>query len=399
MTAADTDGTTPGYPSRSNRTTDVPPPTEMPDKALVVSDFTGNTDKIERHIGPLAAVADETTMVCLTPNRDLDTVEYVTVPSIGFRPLSLVVLFVVALVEGVRNDYDAIVCFSLLPYGCFGLCLRPLVGAPVHLGIIGADLDLHAVSWYGPAVRTLFCLFDSVSVPGEQHRRRLVGMGVPPHRVTVLTNAIDSSVYRPPDGSVEREYDFVWAGRFSEEKDPVAFVRSLALLRERGHDFRAVMLGDGHLEPEVAAAIDDAGLSDAVELAGWVEEPVEYYRRSRVFALTSSRDALALSLLEAMATGLACVAPAVGNTADVVDHRENGFLLPDADETSLADSFEALLRDPTLRDRLGKNAATVRPRFSYARAREDWERISRVLAGRCEPGNSVEPFRVNRADD
>lgn len=370
----------------------------MPDKTLVVSDFTGNTDKIERHIGPLAAVADETTMVCLTPDRDLEAIEYVTAPSLGFRPLSLVALFVVALVESVRDDYDAVVCFSLLPYGCFGLCLRPVAGAPVHLGIIGSDLDLHAVSWYGRGVRTAFRLFDSVSVPGRRHRRRLVRMGVPARRVTVLTNAIDSSVYRPPDESVETEYDFVWAGRFSEEKDPVVFVRSLAILRERGQDFRAVMLGDGHLEPEVAAAIDDAGLSDAVELAGWVEEPVEYYRRSRVFALTSSRDALALSLLEAMATGLACVAPAVGNTADVVNHRENGLLLADADETSLADSFETLLRDRELRDCLGASAARVGPQFSYARAQEDWKRISRVLAGRRQSDDGVEPFRASHAD-
>lgn len=370
----------------------------MSDRILVVSDFTGNVDKIELHVEPLSEVVAETTMVCITPDPEIDAIDYRTVPSFGVRPLELVVLFAVALVEGIRNEYDGIVCFSLLPYGLFGLCLRPIARASVHLGVLGGDVDVHADSWYGPAVRAAFRRFDVVSVPGETHKRRLVRMGVEPRRIAILTNAIDCSVYRPPSDPVEPTYDFVWAGRFASEKDPLSFVRALADVRDRGHDFDAVMLGDGPLEGDVRAEIETVGLSDAIEVAGWVEEPVEYYHQSRILALTSNRDALPLSLLEAMATGLACVTPAVGNVDDVVDHRENGLLLSEKDGMSFADAFEVLLCDASLRDRLGESAAAVGTEFSYDRAREDWTHILTRMDGRRNSVEITPPWHEERAD-
>ncbi|WP_049923563.1 glycosyltransferase family 4 protein [Halopiger djelfimassiliensis] len=346
-------------------------------RVLVV---TGLSHKNERHYGPLAAVAGDTTLVCLDPASDVDGARAVRVPDVGPRLLRLVLLFFVALYEGYRNDYDAVASISLFPYGCYALALKALYGYPAHLGIIGIDLDHHAQQWYGPLPRWAFRRFDAVSVPGSVHATRLERCGVPDDRIERLTNPIDVETYRPPaDGDADTDYEFVWVGRFSEEKDPHRFVDALAELSASGREFRAVMVGDGPLRPAVADEIAARGLDGAVDLTGWVDDPAAYYRRSSVFVLTSGRDALPLVLLEAMASRLAPIAPPIGSIPDVVSDGENGIVVRDRDPETFAAAMERCLDEPARRRSLAATATEVRDEFSMERASDDWRRILAAL--------------------
>ncbi|AXR78723.1 glycosyltransferase [Natrarchaeobaculum sulfurireducens] len=364
--------------------------TRADEKRVLV--ITGLAHKNHRHYGPLADVAGKTTLVALEPRYDVDDARYVTVPEIGPRLLRVVLMLFVALYEGYRNEYDAVASISLFPYGWYALVLKAVYGYPAHLGIIGIDLDHHAEQFYGPVPRWAFRRFDVVSVPGTDHARRLAELGVPPDRIERLTNAIDVDTYRPLEddaadgtedatGPVDADYDFVWVGRFGPEKDPVRFVEALDALEGTDREFRAVMVGDGQLRSEVEAELAARGLEDRVDLPGWVDEPLSYYRRADAFVLTSERDALPLVMLEAMATGLPAVVPAVGSISDVVDDGENGLLLTDRNPVRFAEALTRCLDDPAFRRRLGENAVVVRSQFSLECAGEDWQRILSTLEG------------------
>lgn len=319
-------------------------------------------------------------MVCIEGDRSVEGISFVEVPAPGHRLLGLPFLFLVGLFEALRGEYDAVVSISLVPYGLFALVAGRLTGTPVHLGIIGADIDSHARAWYGAVPRAAFRRFDSVSVPGSTHVDRLAEAGVDPGRVSVLTNAIDTSEFRPPEAP-DREFDFVWVGRFSAEKAPLRFVEALAELDGRGRRFSAVMLGDGDRMPAVRRAIDRYALGGRVALPGWVDDPYRYYCRARAFVLTSRRDALPLTLVETMATGLVPVVPPVGSVTDVAEHDHNAVVVADRDAGTLADGMERLLEDPKLCERLAANAPAVRRTHSYGAAREDWREILGVLRG------------------
>ncbi|ADD06981.1 putative glycosyltransferase, type 1 [Natrialba magadii ATCC 43099] len=356
--------------------------------------ITGLAHKNERHYGPLADVAGETTLVSLAPVEGVDTARNVTVPQVGPRLLRVVLLFAVALLEARRNEYDAVASISLFPYGCYALGLKAIFGLPAHLGIIGIDLDHHATQRYGLLVRWLFRRFDIVSVPGTDHAARLERCGVPAERIVRLTNPIDVETYRPEAAdTVENDsgsdpndnstdYDFVWVGRFGPEKDPHQFVAAMNALESRGHDNNtAVMVGDGALHDEVAAHIRARGLEDTIELAGWVDDPIDYYRRSQAFVLTSERDALPLVLLEAMATGLAPIVPRVGSIPDAVTDGENGIIVPDRQPETIAAAMERLLEKDELRRSHASAATEVRDSFSMSQAGSDWARILASMAG------------------
>lgn len=353
-------------------------PTVPEGRSVLVLANHSDSGRFERHYGTLADVTDGMKLLCLNDDVDLENAETVAVPTFGNRYLGLLLLAVWAVYEGYRGEFDAVVSVSLFPYGCFALVLKVLYDVPAHLGIIGIDLDHHADAWYGAIPRGLFRLFDAVSVPGPTHVEKLTALGYPAERVRVLTNAVDVETYVPTSRE-DAVYDYVWVGRFSAEKDPLLFVRSLATLRAAGEEFRAAMLGSGRLESEVIELVERYGLSDAVDLPGWVDSPYEYYRRSTVFVSTSRRDALPLTLIEAMASGLVCVAPPVGSIPDVVEHGHNGVLLPERDPETIAMTLRALGRDPQRVERLGERATDVRADFSYDCAREDWRHILVLL--------------------
>lgn len=370
----------------SSMTGDAQDTTNSPESVLVVCDFSSNIDKTERHIKPLADAVD-TTMVCITANDAVDQISYKTVPSFGIRPVGLILMFVLALVEAKRNDYDAVVSFCLIPHGCFGLAVARLYGLPVHLGLIGMDLDVHAQSSYGKPIRWLIRQFDSVSVPGTVYERQLEELGVPSHRTTILANPIDTDRYRPEPDAV-RQYDFIWIGRFGPEKNPLLFVEALATLAENGESFKAVMAGDGPLRSTVQTALREKGVDEMVELPGWIDEPVQYYHRSQAFVLTSKRDALPLTLIEAMATGCIPVVSPLGNIPDVANHDDNAIVLSTMTPESLAAALQRLQTDSELCRRLETNAPEVRSRYSYEAATNDWKTILDVL-GQSTDDNST----------
>lgn len=338
---------------------------------------TANEGKIDRHVGPLADVAD-VTLVCLEGVGTRDDVSYVQVPTFGIHLLGLALFAVRSVFLAVRGEYDAVASFSLLPHGVVALAAGTASGTPTHTGVLGIDLDEHAKAQYGPLIAWLFRRFDAVSVPGSAHRQQLHELGVSPERTAVLANAIDVERFTP--GAVDGDrYDVVWLGRLDTEKNPLAFVDAVGRLRDDGIRFRAAIVGDGPLMDATRSRVDALDLHGTLDVEGWAEDTAEYYRRSDIFVLTSHRDALPLALIEAMACGSVPIAPRVGNVADVVVDGENGLLIDDTDSATVAGAMGRLLTDPGLRESLAESVADVRETYSYEAAAEDWREILVVL--------------------
>lgn len=352
---------------------------ESVDRVLAVYGPT-NTEKIERHVKPLADVV-ETTLVCTSKNPDVTTVRQLSPPSTGIRIVDLLFMALLTAVESVRGEYDAVVSISLVPHGCLGLMAARWMGVPAHLGIIGYDIDVHARSWYAPPIRALIRQFDAVTVPGPTHRRRLhESVGLPPRKTAILANPIDVDQLPASRRESSARYDLLWVGRFTEEKRPLLFVDVIAELAEREPSVRAVMLGDGPQFPAAKRRIQERNLEDTLHTPGWIDDPIPWYSDAKLFALTSKRDALPLTLIEAMASETVPVAPPVGNVSDLLVDDWNGVLVDPATVDGFATAFEALLNAPERRRRLGRNARGVRDRFSYRGAAEDWRYVTGLLA-------------------
>jgi glycosyltransferase involved in cell wall biosynthesis len=218
---------------------------------------------------------------------------------------------------------------------------------------------------------------DGVVVLSHDYQRKVVGYGVPPARVHLVPSGIDIAGLRAQVGqrALRAELGLLPRGqgppvvgmvaRLSAEKGHDHFLRAVQALRERGLPVRAVLFGEGPLRAELERQIAALGLSEVVQLAGYVPEVADAYRCLDVLVSCSQVEGLPLNLIESMALGVPVVAMAAGGCADIVDDGSNGRLVPLGDGAALAAALAELCGDAALRQRLGEAAArTAEQRYS-----------------------------------
>lgn len=165
-----------------------------------------------------------------------------------------------------------------------------------------------------------------------------------------------------PDG---REDGLILAvGRLDPIKGFDTLVDALALLRERGMDARCRLVGSGPLDTALRERAARLGVADRIEFAGAQPQDVvrRWMREAAVFALPScvaadgNRDGIPVALMEAMASGCATVSTRVSGIPELIEDGVGGLLVEPGQSEALADAFERLLGDASLRRQLATGA-------------------------------------------
>jgi glycosyltransferase involved in cell wall biosynthesis len=155
-------------------------------------------------------------------------------------------------------------------------------------------------------------------------------------------------------------------GRFVKKKGFDVFLEALAILRERGYQFKAVLAGDGEEEKQALLDIVQRQQLDLlVEMPGWVMDKSTFYEPIDIFCLPSLHEPFGIVLLEAMAYHLPIVSTDTEGPQEIFTHNENALIVPKGDATAMADALAHLLEQPTLQQRLGANGfARFRDHYS-----------------------------------
>lgn len=140
--------------------------------------------------------------------------------------------------------------------------------------------------------------------------------------------------------------------RFAEPKDHLTLLRSLGGLRDQ--PWSLALIGDGPGRSEAEKLARGLGIADRVEFKGVREDVPAILASSQVFVLSSKREGFPLSVLEAMRAGLPVAASRVGGVGEAVEDGKTGFLFPPGDVGALRDSLGSLLKDPSLRESMGR---------------------------------------------
>ena len=131
-------------------------------------------------------------------------------------------------------------------------------------------------------------------------------------------------------------------------------LRSLALLRREGTDFRLLLAGDGPVKGE-AMALADSLLPGLVVFAGRVErnEMPTYFSAADIFVFPGIGESLGMVFLEAQACGCPVVALHTAGVPQVVLAGETGLLAVDDGGHALAAAVKKLIEDPFLSQEMG----------------------------------------------
>ena len=138
----------------------------------------------------------------------------------------------------------------------------------------------------------------------------------------------------------------VAAGRLAPWKGFSDLIQAVAIVANR-RPVRLIILGDGPLRDSLQASIDELGLSDMIQLAGYVQNPLKYFIRADVFVLSSHVEGLPNVLVEAMMCGCTPVSTdCQTGPREVLQDGAYGYLVPVSDPSAMASSHRTSVRPP-----------------------------------------------------
>lgn len=350
---------------------------------------------IRAHLAPLAASPHcaEIVMVGSTPGPRIDKVRWIVAPlmlrrSIGGVPARLLTFAWTA----VRTRPSVVGGFHLLVNGLVALLIGRLVRARTWYFSVGGPTELRDGGIHGenayflklrvadPIVerRLLDAVggFDTVITMGEGAVTFLRGRGA-----VNCCHAIPGGVDAPAAvnvGLAAPDFDAVLVARLVPIKRIDVFLEAVAIAGQTRGGVRALIVGDGPLRTALERRAAELRIADRVTFAGQQQDVTPWLRRARVFMLTSASEGVALSLMEALASGLPGIVPDVGDLRDVVEDGVNGVVVTDRRPEIFGRELADLLSDPTRLARMGAAAAAAAARYSTAGTTQRWDAI---LAG------------------
>lgn len=297
-----------------------------------------------------------------------------------------------------RQRYDLIYVSGFKALGLTGVMLgrllrkRCILKADSNGEMSGAFFDQgRSALGLGPD-STLFRIFLTLRNRVLRRAHRFVAIssdiaeelrrhGVPPDRIALVTNSVDTSRFVPVDpaarAALRRKLGLpadhaivTYTGRLVSYKGLPLLLRVWQRVRQTRRDTTLLLVGSGGLdvhncEAELREYVRAHQLQDGVHFTGDVGNVHEYLQASDLFVFPTEKEAFGIALIEAMACGLPVIATPTGGVKDIVVDGQNGLLVEAGSSDQLYRAIDRLLADAPLADALGGAArATVVSRYT-----------------------------------
>ncbi|MBE7433608.1 MAG: glycosyltransferase family 4 protein [Anaerolineales bacterium] len=251
---------------------------------------------------------------------------------------------------------DVIHTHFAVPSGALAWMLSVITNIPfiltAHLGDVPGGVPqktAHWFRWLKPFTIPIWRRAKYVAAVSEFTRQ--LALKHYTVEIRVIPNGADFTHVVTDKVEVNATPRIVFAGRFVSQKNPLAIVRALSMLKDL--DWECSMLGDGPMFEEVKAEIEKHGMRERFHLTGWVTpaDVLDEFSRSDILFMPSLSEGLPVVGVDALVKGLAIVASRIGGFLDLVDQDSNGCLIEVRDEAGFASALRGLLSN---RDRLLK---------------------------------------------
>ena len=221
---------------------------------------------------------------------------------------------------------------------------------------MGMPAAINAVEWW-----LTYQAREVIACSRFMVREVVGGFELPMEKVHLVPNGVDPALWKLPPATGEREPLVVAWGRVQYEKGFQVLVRAIAELRSRVPDVRCIIAGRGSYLPELQTQIDVEGVTDIVDLAGFVpdDDLRRILQRAGCVIIPSLYEPFGIVALEGMAAGAPTIVARTGGLAEIVDGTDAGLLFEPGNHHDLADRIEQVLADPAGAAAMTARAATL----------------------------------------
>jgi glycosyltransferase involved in cell wall biosynthesis len=295
-----------------------------------------------------------------------------------------------------RNDFDVFHSHGAYYQNSIVGLISKLLGWKCLVKASLEDNDLHGLgrSLTGKVHQVLLGFVDRYIAISANLEQEFLSSGLPKDRVILLPNGVDTNRFRPAgqDEKLALREEFslpptrpimLTVGVFDRRKNIHWLIEQWVNNQAFGTNGFLLAIGpqsrddpNGVLITSLKRMADTH--SDNIRILEEVDDIERYYRAADIFVLPSHGEGMPNVLLEAMASGLSCIATQVSGTADLIHDRETGFTYALNDSEELEKAISLLLDSPD--GYIGQNSRLlIERRFGLKVIAKGYEDIYRKL--------------------
>lgn len=249
-------------------------------------------------------------------------------------------------------------------------------------------------SFYQRLDQFVLARFDHLIAVSEATKHEMVAVGIPESKIRVIHNGIEPHIWSPDQvttafreelGISQNVPVIGYVGRIMPEKDLETWLRAAAMVAKQYPQARFVLVGegrDGITLSGLKRLVDSLGIEKNVIFQGYRRNLIPVYEAFDIFVLSSLREGLPNSILEAMALGIPVVTTDVAGAKELVVDGDSGFVVSQQSPDQLANRVLKLLDDPEMRVRM-KQASRhrIETEFSFSKRLEKIENFYAQILG------------------
>ncbi len=314
-----------------------------------------------------------------------------------------------------REPFGVLVVRGTRVLGLPGLLAARCLRRPVVLqcevsGEMSGEIYTWGTRYDGPVVRRavhagawlrnrLFKDADACVAISRATEGEFLAAGLDAGRIQHIPHGVDTRRFRPATADERAELRkrlglpaqaaaVVFTGRLLRGKGLEVLLDAFARLAADNAAAHLVLVGSGdgqalNVEPALREQVALLRLGERVTFSGRVDNVEDWLRAADAFAFPSFFEAMPLSVLEAAACGLPCVASAVGGILDVLEDGASGWLVAPGDRLALCEGMRQALDPGTGKARGAAARERVVERFDFDANAERYRALFLELLARA----------------
>lgn len=186
------------------------------------------------------------------------------------------------------------------------------------------------------------------------------------NHIDIIRCGIDLSKFSFIKRQPSRKIKILYVGRLVEKKGPSYVIKAFKQALRENPNIELRIIGDGPLTDEIYQLTKELKLGNRVKMLGAQPQSMvlKEMELADIFFLPSltaengDREGAPVSILEAEATGLPIVSTIHTGIPEIVINGKTGFLVQEKDTNAMAKSLNKLIKNPELRNAMGKAGRT-----------------------------------------
>lgn len=308
---------------------------------------------------------------------------YFLIPKISMPFHGLMMFFsVLRLIKRIKAefDFDVIDAHYVFPDGLAAVLLGIVFEKPVVVTARGSDINVVAeMPLMRRLVRYTLANVAGVIAVSQALKTRIVGLGIPDRKVTVIPNGVDLEKFHPMDKTAARQRlglpgdkkVLLSVGGLDSVKGFDRLIQAVRILIDEfgADDILLLIAGEGGLRRKLLSMVTAQSLEAHVRLVGAVphEELRTWYSAADLFCLASRSEGWPNVVLESLACGTPVIATAVGGIPEIITSDSLGLLVHSGERQIAAQIHNAFCKEWRRTD------------IASAMKDRTWDRVARLV--------------------